>query len=179
MSFAYRGEKIFNVQDPKYTECGPPEVKRSDHRLKRFYSNSDKRAWDYCEVTRYKHFYEIITGSKVGSRIQCVKNYNPSSLTLSSSSLTFFCLPGMTWEMGRERKCRASRVLLTNVMTSFFVPRRNARAQTIPLEWRSTISRSLTADLYPFPFWFWSPFRMPSALGSPGQGVARGEGETW
>lgn len=71
MSYAYKGEKIFARQNPKYSDCSPPQVKRSDHRLKRFYSTFDRRAWDVCDLVRYQHFYELVSGSQVIAKSFC------------------------------------------------------------------------------------------------------------
>lgn len=67
MSYISQGERIFNYQDPKYADCSPPLPKRSDHRLKRFHSTSDKRAWAFCDDVRYSHLYDLVSGSQVSS----------------------------------------------------------------------------------------------------------------
>ena len=67
MSYASKGEKIFSLPQPNFQNCTPPEVKRSDHRLKKFISIRDRRAWNCSETLQYRYLYYLVTGSQVST----------------------------------------------------------------------------------------------------------------
>lgn len=64
MTYISRREKVFDIPEHE-TEASPPVPKRSDHRLKRFPSVNDRRAWTLEECQRYQHLYGLVSGSKV------------------------------------------------------------------------------------------------------------------
>lgn len=77
MTYAVRGEQAFKLPDPRYINCSPPDIKRSDHRLKRYPSVNDRRAWACDEWERYQHLYDLMTGSRVSNLITLkTSNFN-------------------------------------------------------------------------------------------------------